>query len=74
MTPILSLCTFAVNTKNSKANENGVSQTVQANKTQASVKQHITSRNNWISQQEYVTETAIQQNKLQKLHYFLEQK
>jgi len=37
MTPILSLCTFAVNIKNSKANENGVSQTVQANKTQASV-------------------------------------
>lgn len=38
MTPIPSLCTFAVNIKNSKANENGVSQTVKANKTQASVK------------------------------------
>lgn len=38
MTPIPSLCTFAVNIKNPKAKENGVSQTVKANKTQASVK------------------------------------
>lgn len=37
-------------------------------------KQHTASSNNWISQQEYVTETAIQQQNLQKLCYFLEQK
>lgn len=35
-------------------------------------KQHITSSNNLISQQEYVTETGIQQQNLQKLHYVLE--